>query len=843
IQQLKTVLLNFGIITLSPYVDKRNGCYRLIIPGVENINNFRKEIGFFSKRKKEILDSVKKMNKTRMSKIDYIPFLNNYLRKNYSCSFVKKNNFNRYNNLEKNYSQLIKILKPADKRLIKWLLGHKYFFNKIKEVKRLKEKEKVYSIKVDSSCHSFIANGFVNHNTEAKLSKLAEDLLGDIGKGTVGWKPNFDGSLEEPLVLPAKIPNLLINGSSGIAVGMATNIPPHNLREVCDGIIKVIDEPEVTVTELMKIIPGPDFPTGGEVSGGENLIHAYRKGRGKVMIKSVIEQEGQKLIVKEVPYQVNKSELIEHIADLVRNKKITGIRNLNDESDREGIRIVIDLKKDANANVVLNQLYKYSRLKVTFGINLLALVDNEPRTLGLKELIAHYIGHRKEMVRKRTQYDLDQAEKRVHLLIGLIIAIDNIDNVIPGIKKSKTVLEAKEFLMGQYSLTEIQAKAILEMKLQKLASLEQEKIKKENEELKIKIEKYLEILGSENIILDIIKSEVGEMKENYGDERRSKMVIMGEDTVDIGKLIEEETVVVTITHEGYVKRIPLDTYRTQKRGGKGVKATGMKDEDFVEHLFVTSTHSHLLFFTDKGKVYWLKVYETPEGSRQAKGKHLSNLINLNDEKITAIVPVESFGKGYLFMATEKGTVKKTNLMEFSRPRQGGIIALTLDSGDKLVEVRLTDGEQQIILASRNGLAVRFREEDVRAMGRTARGVRGIRLVDDRLVGMIVAEEGKNILTITEKGYGKRTPIEDYRLVGRGGKGVINIRVMEKNGKVVSVKLVDGKEEIMLISKFGVAIRIQSKDISQVGRATQGVRIMRMSGEDSVVAAAKIVEEE
>ncbi len=679
--------------------------------------------------------------------------------------------------------------------------------------------------------------------SEAKLNQLAEEMLQDIDKETVSWRDNFDGSLKEPEVLPAKVPNLLINGSSGIAVGMATNIPPHNLREVCDATIKVIDEPEVSAKELMEIIPGPDFPTGGEVSGGETLFHAYKKGRGRVIIKSVVEEEKGKLIVKEIPYQVNKAELIEQIAELVRNKKIKGIKNINDESDREGIRIVIDLKKEADSQVVLNQLYKYSRLKVFFGINLLALVDNEPRTLGLKEVISHYVAHQQEMVKKRTQYDFQQAEKRVHVLEGLIVAIDNIDAVIPGIKKSKTVEEAKKFLIEKYKLSEIQAKAILEMKLQKLASLEQEKIKKEDKELKIKIEEYREILGSEKKILSIIKNELKKLKENYGDERRSKMVEGGEEELEMEELIEEETVVVTITHEGYIKRIPLKVYRTQKRGGKGVKAAGMKDEDFIEDLFVCSSHAYLLLFTDKGRVNWLKVYEIPEGSRQAKGKHLANLIGLKDENITAIVPVESFGEGYLFMATERGIVKKTGLMEFSRPRKGGIIALTLDSGDKLVGVKLTDGEQQIILASGDGMAVHFREADVRAMGRTARGVIGMRLGKDKLVGMIVAEEGKNILTITEKGYGKRTAVSEYRLIGRGGKGVTNIKITEKNGKVVKVMLVDGQEELMLISKFGVAIRVGSGGISQIGRATQGVRVMRLSEGDRVVAAAKIVKEE
>jgi len=680
--------------------------------------------------------------------------------------------------------------------------------------------------------------------TEAKLNKLAEDMLRDIDKETVSWKPNFDGSLKEPEVLPAKIPNLLVNGSSGIAVGMATNIPPHNLKEVCQGTIAVIENPDISPDELMQIIPGPDFPTGGEVTARDNLKWAYHKGRGKVIIKSVAEIEEKRIIIKEVPYQVNKAELIEQIADLVRDKKVVGIRNINDESDREGIRVVVDLKKDADGQVVLNQLFKYSRLKVTFGINLLALVNNEPKTLGLKDLIEYHIKHRQEIIRRRTEYDLKQADKRVHVLEGLIVALDNIDEVIPGIRNSKTVEEAKNFLMSNYSLSEIQAKAILEMKLQKLASLEQEKIKKEHQELMIKIEGYQEILGSESKILELIKSELTEVMEKYGDDRRSK-IIEGEDVgyVDMEELIEKDTVVVTITKSGYAKRLPLDTYRTQRRGGKGIKATGMKEEDFVEHLFITSTHTYLLLFTDSGQVHWLKAYMIPEGSRIARGTHIANLIGSKDP-ITTVVPVDDFTKGYLFMATQKGTVKKTNLQDFSHPRKGGIRAIGLDEDNKLIGVKLTDGSQEIILASRRGMAVRFRESDVRPMGRTAFGVRGIRLGSgDKVVGMIVAEEGKNILTITEKGYGKRTSIDENRLIGRGGKGVTNIKVMEKNGPVAYVMLVNDSEELMLISKSGIAIRINCGGISKIGRATQGVRVMRLGEGDQVVTAAKIVEEE
>jgi len=681
--------------------------------------------------------------------------------------------------------------------------------------------------------------------TEAKLNKSAEEMLKDIEKKTVAFRDNFDSSLQEPEVLPSKLPNLLVNGSSGIAVGMATNIPPHNIIEVCDGIIATINNPEISIDDLMTIIPAPDFPTGGEVGCGNSLFSAYACGRGKVTIKGIAEIKGNKILVTEIPYQVNKEELIRQIADLVKDKTIEGIRNINDESDREGIRIVVDLKKDADPTVVLNQLYTYSRLKISFGLNMLALVNGQPKVMSLKEFLEHHILHRQEIIVKRTEYDLEQAQKKVHLLEGLLVAIDNIDQVIPGIKKSKTVDEAKVFLINTYSLSELQAKAILEMRLQKLASLEQENIRNEHFELLERIKLYRDILGSDTKVLSLIKEELEEIKTVYGDARRSKIVQGEDEDINMEELIEEETVAVTITNSGYVKRIPLDTYKTQKRGGKGIKAAGMKEEDFVERLYVTSTHDHLLFFSDLGQVYWKKVYYLPEASRQAKGKHLANLLEMTSgENINAVIPVRDFKDGYLFMATKQGTVKKTELMEFSNPRKGGIRAISLDEGDTLIGVKYTTGDQEIILATKNGYANRFNENDVRAMGRTARGVRGIRLNNgDEVVGMITAEKGKQILTLTENGYGKRTPVSDYRLCNRGGKGVTNIKITDKNGPVKSTKIVDGAEGLMLVSKNGIAIRIRCQDISLIGRATQGVRVMRLSDGDSLAAAAIIIDDE
>ncbi|MBI2665908.1 DNA gyrase subunit A [Candidatus Woesearchaeota archaeon] len=679
--------------------------------------------------------------------------------------------------------------------------------------------------------------------TEAKLQSLAEEMLKDIEKNTVAFRDNFDGSLKEPEVLPSVIPNLLVNGSSGIAVGMATNIPPHNLTEVCEAVIATIDNPDIDPDDLMKIMPAPDFPTGGELLCGNTLRYAYRKGRGKITIKSVTEMEKDKIIVKEIPYMVNKAEMIEHIASLVRDKKIPGIKNINDESDREGIRVVIDVKKDVDAQVVLNQLYQYSRMKVSFGITLLALVDNQPKFLGLKELIQHHITHRKDVIVKRTEYDLEQAQQKVHILEGLLVALNNIDPVIAGIKRSQTIEEAKEFLMVNYQLSEIQAKAILEMRLQKLASLEQEKIRQEHKELLTDIASFQEILGSGQKVLGLIKDELQKIKEKYADKRRSKITFSEEEDSDVEMedLIENESVVVTMTNSGYVKRQPLDAYRTQKRGGKGIIATGMKEEDVVDSIFIASTHDYLLCFTDQGQMYWLKVHQIPEAGRQAKGKHIANIVEMQlGEKITAFVPVKDFKEGYLFMATKHGTVKKTELMEFSNPRKGGIRALTLDEQDRLIKVRYTDGDNEIIIATKYGLANRFKEMDIRPIGRAGMGVRGIRLdAGDEVIGMLAAEEGKDILTITEKGYGKRTPVSEYRLCNRGGKGVTNIKITDKNGPVKTVMLVDGSEEIMLVSAQGVGIRIRCSDISITGRATQGVRVMRLEEGDKLAASAKI----
>jgi DNA gyrase subunit A len=686
--------------------------------------------------------------------------------------------------------------------------------------------------------------------TEARLSKVASVMLEDIDKETIDFQPNFDASLKEPVVLPSKIPNLLINGSAGIAVGMATNIPPHNISEICDAVVFSIDNPQCNVAELMRFVKGPDFPTAGTIVGRAGIIDAYSTGRGKVLVRAkseIIEEMGkQKIIVTEIPYQVNKATMIEEIAGLVRDKKITGISDIRDESDRKGMSIVLELKKDANAQIVLNQLYSHTRMQETFGIIMLVLVNNEPRVLNLKGLVGYFVAHRKEVVTRRTRFELKKAEERAHVLEGLIVALNYIDEVVKKIKASRDVVVATNMLISDYKLTEIQAKAILDMKLQRLASLEQEKIRTEHSDLLKLIAELKDILGSEKRIFGIIKDELKEVKQNFGDARKTEIIEAEGKEISQEQLIKPEDVVVTITHSGYIKRTSIDTYKQQGRGGKGIIAAEAKEGDFVEHIFVANTHSYILLFTDRGRIHWLKVYEIPEASRYAKGKAIVNLVQLEQgENVNAFVPVKEFDdRHFLFMATRKGTVKKTNLIEYSKPRKGGIVAITLGEGDNLIGVSLTLGNDQIVLASKEGNAVRFEENDVRACGRSAMGVIGIRLREkDEVVGMEIADDKKQLLTITENGYGKRTGTNEYRLIGRGGSGVINIQCSERNGNVVSIASVTDDDEMVIISKNGVMIRVLAKDISLIGRNTQGVRIMKLDEGDKVVAAAKVVHEE
>jgi DNA gyrase subunit A len=685
--------------------------------------------------------------------------------------------------------------------------------------------------------------------TEVRMDRIAEEMLADIDKDTVDFVPNYDGSLKEPVVLPSKFPNLLINGSTGIAVGMATNMPPHNISEIIDAVTMTIDNPYVELQELMSVIKGPDFPTGAYIFGSAGIHSAYKTGRGivKMRAKTSVEEHNNKesIIIDEMPYQVNKAKLIESIAALVREKKISGISDLRDESDKDGIRVVMELTRGTNADVVLNQLYKHTQMESTFGIINLALVDGQPEVLTLKQLIQYFIDHRVEVITRRSQFELEKAKKRAHILEGLQIALDHIEQVIALIRASKTVEEARGGLMVNFDLSEEQAKAILDMRLQKLTGLEREKIDNEHKELMETIKWLLELLADRNKILNIIKEELTSIRDRYGDARRTQIIEGGVDLED-EDLIPVEDVVVTISNSGYIKRMPVDTYRQQRRGGKGVIGMDTKEADFVEDLFLASTHDYILFFTDTGRIYWKKVYEIPDASRQSRGKAIINLIEVDSgERITAQIPVKTFESGqYIIKATRFGVVKKTELSAFRNPRRGGIIAITLDEGDELETVKLTDGTKDIIIGSRHGKAIRFSEEDVRPTGRGARGVRGIRLVgDDYVVGMDIVRGDATLLTITENGFGKRTRFDEYRKMNRAGQGVITIISSIRNGLVVDVKAINESDELMITTSDGIIIRVPVSDIRVQGRNTQGVKIMNVKSGDKVMAVARVIGED
>ena len=686
--------------------------------------------------------------------------------------------------------------------------------------------------------------------TEARMAKIAETMLTDIEKNTVDFMPNYDDRLQEPTVLPSKIPTLLINGSSGIAVGMATNIPPHNLTEVINGIIKIIDEDNVTDEELLSIIKGPDFPTEGIIIGREGIKEAYLTGRGKITVRAEAEIEEtsnnrQRIIVNSLPYQVNKAKLVENIASLVREKRLEGISDLRDESDRiDRVRIVIELKRDANAQVVLNQLYKNTQMQDTFGIIMLALVNGEPKILTLRQCLDYYIDHRKTVILRRTQFDLDKALARAHILEGLKIALDNIDEVINIIRNSYD--DAKERLMKRFGLSDIQAQAILDMRLKTLSGLQREKIDEEYNELMKLIEYYREVLSSERLVFDIIKKELAEIKEKYGDERKTK-IAAAEGEIDVEDLIKEEQSVITLTHFGYIKRMPVDTYKSQKRGGKGITGIATREEDFVKQIFTASTHDIILFFSNKGKLYRLKGYEVPEAGRTAKGTAIVNLLSLDPgEKISAVIPINNFSEGkYLLMGTKNGLIKKTALTEYNSARKTGLLAITLKDDDELIDVRLTDGEDNVVMVTKKGMSITFDEKDVRPVGRTAQGVIGIRLdEDDSVIGMesIISNIKGTLLAITENGFGKRTELEEYRVQNRGGRGVITYKVTPKTGDIVGIRIATDEEDVMLITDNGTIIRLNVKDISILGRATQGVTLMR-TNEGKVVSIEKISLEE
>ncbi|BDF57189.1 DNA gyrase subunit A [Christensenellaceae bacterium] len=687
--------------------------------------------------------------------------------------------------------------------------------------------------------------------TEARMSKITMELMRDIDKDTVDFYPNFDETLEQPAVLPARFPNLLVNGTGGIAVGMATNIPPHNLAETINATIALIDNPEITIEELIDIIPGPDFPTGGIIMGVSGIREAYKTGRGRIRVRAKAEiekynEDRERIVVTQIPYQVNKATLVEKIAELVHDKRLDGISDLRDESDKSGMRIVIELKRNANANVVLNHLYKHTQMQDTFGVIMLALVDGEPRVLSLKAVLEHYLEHQKEVIVRRTKFELEKAQKRAHILEGLIIALDNIDEIVNLIKKSPDAATARAALSERFGLSEVQAQAILDMRLQRLTGLERDKIEAEYKDILSKIEHFNAILSTPQMVLDIIKEDLVEIRDKYADARRTE-ITFDEDDIDLDELIAREDMVVTLTHYGYIKRISLETYRAQKRGGRGITAMSTREEDFAEQVFVTCTHNQLLFFTNKGKVYMKKCYQIPEAGRTAKGTAIVNMLNLDpDEKISAVFPIESEieKNSNLVIVTKGGVIKKTPFSEYSNIRQNGLKAVNLREDDELISVMETDGTKNIVVGTRDGMSIIFNEEDVRPMGRVSTGVRAIKLRSgDEVVDACIVEKGKQILVITENGYGKRTEASEYRLQTRGGIGLKTMNITEKTGKMCGLKIVDGSEEIMLINDAGVVIRMSVDEISLIGRSTQGVRLMRVDDETKVVCVAKFVENE
>ncbi|MBI2093157.1 MAG: DNA gyrase subunit A [Candidatus Omnitrophica bacterium] len=849
INQLQILLLRFGIVSTKRF-DRYRRTHKLYIRGLENYRKFQAEIGFVSQRKQEKLNHVIARRHKEFSVTDFVPFISRFARSNMNRTllwrggrdFTLKHNFDRYAGLEQHHARVVTTLEPELKavtlELFEGLLKTQYLFDPIVGIENAGI-ERVYS-------HSFVANGFINHNTEARLAHIAIELLSDLDKETVDFTPNFDGSLKEPRVMPAKIPNLLINGSSGIAVGMATNVPPHNLGEIADAACALIDNPQIEVGELMRHVKGPDFPTGAVLCGREGIKDAYATGRGSLRIRAKAQLEQlkgnrQALVITELPYQVNKATLLENIAKLVQEKTVDGISDLRDESDKDGMRVVIELKRDANDQVVLNQLYKHTQLETTFGVIMLALADGRPRVLGLRALLQHFVDFRKEVIIRRTKFELAKAQERAHILEGLKIALANLDAVIKTIRQSKSPQEAKEALVKKFELTEKQAQAILEMQLQRLTALERDKIEAEYKELIKKIEYYQMLLKSERKVLELIKEELSDLKKRFGDERRTE--ILGEvKDFKIEDLIAEEDMVITISHSGYIKRLPVSAYRKQRRGGVGVTAMETKEEDFVEHLFVASTHETLLFFTNQGRCYWLKVHEVPQASRYAKGTAIANLLSLQPgERLSAFISVKGFAPDqYLVMATKQGTVKKTKLEAYANPRKSGIIAITLEKEDELIEAAVTDGKRELLLLTKQGKAIRFSEEQARQVGRSARGVRGIRLSKgDEVIAMVIGELKSELLTVTSLGFGKCTSIEEYRVQSRGGKGIINIKVTQKNGPVVGAKTVSDQDEVMLISQEGMMVRCPVKDVRSTGRATQGVRLISIKGKDRVASVARV----
>jgi DNA gyrase subunit A len=848
LRQVQTLLLRFGIVA-SLNEDKTRKMHRLLISGYDNLLLFSREIGFTSEVKSEALAAVLQLHTGKaLSRTDFIPYLAEYVRVNATRGqreWLSKHNIDHADRLVAALPRLTQVLSAAVVVEIENLARQRYLFERVESIEYTGE-QPVYSVRVDSECHSFVANGFVNHNTEAKLAAIADELLRDIDKNTVDFKPNYDNQTEEPTVMPARLPNLLLNGSTGIAVGMATNIPPHNLVEVCNGINYLIDNPDATTEDLSRIVRGPDFPTGGIIQGREGIRNTYANGRGRVVVRARTKIEEMahgrmSIVVTELPYQVNKAELVKKIAEMARDRKIEGISEIRDESDRQGMRVLIELKRDATPESVLNALYKYTAMQSAFNANMLALVDQQPRILTLKAFLQHHINHREVVITRRTRYELAKAEARKHILEGLKIALDNLDAVINTIRQSSSADTALVHLIQQFSLSEEQGKAILDMRLARLAALERSKVEEELREVLKNIDYYHMLLADINEIRKLIKADLQELEEKYGDERRTGIMDAEAGEFREEDLIRNEEVVVTLTEHGYIKRLPSSTYRAQRRGGRGKTGMATREDDTVRHLLVTHNHDSLLFFTDRGRVFQLRVYELPDVSRTARGEHLINLISIDQrERVTAIVYVpKGVSRDYMIVATKKGEVKKTTMDEFEVVRRSGLIAMNLEEDDELIGAKLAHADDDVLLISAQGKAIRFTVGELRSASRTSGGVRGIRLAKgDKVVSLNLAPKGGELLVVTEHGYGKRTPVEEYPTQSRGGGGVITSKVTKKTGPVAAARVLSEKDnDLMIISAGGVVIRTDVSTISIAGRATQGVHLMNLGEGDCVVAVA------
>jgi DNA gyrase subunit A len=849
LQQVQVMLLHFGIVARLTQ-DTRGTTWRLILTGARNLQRYAASIGFVSEAKRKALEAILSDATGRvLSKTDFVPYLSAYVRRTATRhrEWLGKHNFDRPERLADALPRLLEALTPEDAEFLCALAEGRYFFDPIVAIEDAGT-QRVYSIRVASDCHSFVANGFINHNTEVRLTPIAMEMLADIDKETVDWMPNYLQSAEEPTVLPARFPNLLCNGGSGIAVGMATNIPPHNLSEVVDALIYRLEHPNCTLDPILKLLPGPDFPTGALILGTKGIRQAYETGRGSIVMQAKTQIEpldGGKsaIVITELPYQVSKARLIEQIAALVKAGKLDGITDIADYSDRTGMRVVIELRRDVNPNRMLNSLLKHTQLRTTFGAILLALVDNVPRVMSLLDLLDHYLEHRRTVIERRTRYELYRAKSRAHILEGLQIALNFLDEIIRIIRQSETAEVARREMIRRFGLTVLQADAILNTQLRQLARLEQEKLAEEYRGLLREITRLEHILSDPKQVEQIIKDELRMLKEKYGDARRTRIIAREAEDISEEELIPEEETLVLITRDGYIKRVSLDAYRSQKRGGKGVIATTAREEDEVEHLFQVSTHHYILFFTDRGRVYRLKAYEIPETSRQARGTAVINYINIQpDEKVTATVSVRDFAsEGYLTMITRRGEIKRTALSEFANLRSNGLNAFDLESGDSLGWVLHTSGNDEVILVTRAGLAIRFPESDVPVRGRTAGGVKAIRLgKDDALVAACRVQPNALLLVVSENGFGKCTPLTEYRVQSRGGKGIFTMNVTRKTGSVVAAEVVEKDDKVILVTANGKGIRLRVADLRITGRIAQGVKLIDLAPGDTVAAITRIV---